>query len=310
MDSYYDDGGCCIVHPDSANIILTGGKGPSTQTNWSFVVSYSLDSGVTWTRCNPTPASAGFCHAMAVAPAQTNVVYAGGEVAGAGAVYRSTDFGLTWTMTAAAPADTVFGIAIHPADANRVFAATPSGTYYTTDGGTSWTGIGGGTQLKAIKMHPLDPDTVYIGGDNGVFVSHDAGGTWTAMNAGLDGRKVTSLGFAGQDGLLLLAGTAGGSCYAWQLATGIAENGNPKPKIQNPKSSEGTVRPNPFVACCRIVGHERDEFRVFDHSGRQVGVARGDKIGAGLPAGVYFARGAQAQAQAQAIGPIRIVKTR
>ncbi len=40
MDSYYDDGGCCIVHPDSTNLILTGGRGHLTQTNWSFVVSY------------------------------------------------------------------------------------------------------------------------------------------------------------------------------------------------------------------------------------------------------------------------------
>jgi hypothetical protein len=70
------------------------------------------------------------------------------------------------------------------------------------------------------------------------------------------------------------------------------------------------VWPNPFVACCRVVGYEQDEFTIFDHSGRQVGTARGDKIGAVLPAGVYFLLGAQAQAQAQAIGPIRIVKTR
>jgi len=299
MDSYYDDGGCCIVHPDSANIVLTGGKGPITQTNWSFVVSYSRDAGVTWTRRNLSGTLSGWCYALAVAPSQRNVVYAGGCVNGAGAAYRSTDFGVTWAPTGTAPSDTVLALTIAPLDPNTLFAATPSGICRTTDAGATWTGVGGGTHLKAVRLHPLDPDTMYVGGDNGVSVSHDAGGTWTAMSAGLGGRKVTSLEFAEQDGLLLLAGTAGGACYAWQLVTGIAA----QPVPRAPSLVE--VRPNPFVACCRIVGHERDEFSIFDHSGRQVGIAKGDKIGAGLPAGVYFVRGIGPDA-----GPIRIVKTR
>jgi photosystem II stability/assembly factor-like uncharacterized protein len=299
MDSYYDDGGCCIVHPDSANIILTGGKGPSTQTNWSFVVSYSHDSGSTWTRCNPTPASPGFCRALAVAPSQASVIYAGGEVSGAGAVYRSTDFGVNWSPTGAAPSDTVFGIAIHPADANRVFAATPSGTYYTTDGGASWNGLGGGDGLRAVNLHPDGSDTIFVGGDSGVSVSRNAGGSWTAMNGGLGGLKVTSLGFAGQDGLLLLAGTAGGACYAWQLNTGLAG----QPALRG--KAEFEVRPNPFVASCRVPGFENRAVGVYDHAGRLLVTCRGDRVGENLAAGIYFVRVAGSSAQ-----PVRVVKTR
>src|SRR5512136_1046595 len=135
MDSYYDDGGCCIVHPDSTDLILTGGRGPLTQTNWSFVVSYSRDGGNKWTRCNPTPDSAGFCRALAVAPSQTNVIYAGGDVAGKGAVYRSTDFGSTWVRAATSPTDTVFSLVVDPNDAARVLAATPDGAFLTTNSG-------------------------------------------------------------------------------------------------------------------------------------------------------------------------------
>lgn len=201
----------------------------------------------------------------------------------------------------------MLGLTIEPTDPNLVYAATPSGVRRTTDGGATWTGIGGGTHLRAFRLHPLDPDTMYVGGDNGVSVSHDAGGGWTTMNTGLDGLKVTSLEFAEQDGLLLLAGTAGGACYAWQLNTGLAEGrrtGDRGPGT----ARDFSVLPNPFVSCCRVVGHEHDEFTIFDHSGRQVGMAKGDRIGEGLAAGVYFLVGAQAQAQAQAIGPIRIVK--
>jgi hypothetical protein len=303
MDSYYDDGGCCIVHPDSTNLILTGGKGPLTQTNWSFVVSYSRDNGTKWTRCNPTPASAGFCHALAVAPSQTNVVYAGGEVAGAGAVYRSTDFGSTWTRTASAPTDTVFSLAVDPGDATRVIAATPDGAFSTTNSGETWTNLHGGN-LRAVLLYPSRLDTLVAGGAAGVSISTDGGGTWNPMNAGLDGRQVTALAFADHEGAYLIAGTVGGSCYAWQFGAGIAD----QPVTMNDKpgtTNDVGVWPNPFVSYCRVIGHERDEFTVFDYSGRQVGAARGDRIGAGLAAGVYFVRGVESNT-----APVRIVKTR
>ena len=306
MDSYYDDGGCCIVHPDSTNLILTGGRGPLTQTNWSFVISYSRDGGTKWTRCNPTPASAGFCHALAVAPSQTNVIYAGGEVAGAGAVYISTDFGSTWTNTATAPTDTVFSLEVDPADAARLLAATSDGVFLTTNSGATWTNLHGGN-LRAALQYPGSPDTLLAGGLAGVSISTNGGNTWNQMNAGLDGRAVNALEFVDHGGTYLIAGTVGGSCYAWQFAAGLAERR--WTRDDGPRTS-GSLHawPNPFVSYCRVDGHERDEFGVFDHAGRQVGKAKGDRIGAGLAAGVYFLR--LAQAQAQAIGPVRIVKTR
>ena len=302
MDSYFDDGGCCIVHPDSTNLILTGGRGPVTQTNWSFVVSYSRDGGKTWTRCNPTPASAGFCRALAVAPSQTNVIYAGGDVAGAGAVYRSTDFGSTWTRTASGPADTVFSLAVDPNDAARVLAATPDGAFLTTNSGQSWTNLHGGN-LRAVLLYPGSSDTLLAAGAAGVSISTDGGDNWSQLNAGLEGRAVNALSFIEHDGPYLIAGTVGGSCYAWQFEAGIAERPATGDGRRRPDALE--ARPNPFVSYCRVLGHERDEFRIFDHSGRQVGTAMGDHIGAGLAAGVYFVRGIGA-----AVSPLRIIKTR
>jgi len=298
MDSYYDDGGCCIVHPDSTDLILTGGKGPITQTNWSFVVSRSRNGGSTWTRCNPTPASAGFCHALAVAPAQTNVIYAGGVVAGAGAVYRSTDFGSTWASTATAPADTVFALEADPSDEATVIAATPDGVFVTTDSGSTWTNLRGGN-LRTVLQYPGSPDTLVAGGEAGVSISTDGGGHWNPMNAGLDGRAVTALEFADHGGTYLIAGTVGGSCYAWQFGAGIGAL--PGARVRSGRDA----RPNPFISFCRIAGNERDEFAIFDHSGRQVGTAKGDRIGAGLAAGVYFVRGIESNT-----APVRIVKTR
>ena len=152
MDSYYDDGGCCIVHPDSVDLILTGGKGPITQTNWSFVVSYSRNGGNTWTRCNLSGANSGWCYALAVAPSATNVIYAGGQASGASAVYRTTDFGATWSPTATAPTDTVLSLVVDPTDAAKVFAATPDGAFVTTNSGETWTNLHGWTESAFINQ--------------------------------------------------------------------------------------------------------------------------------------------------------------
>ena len=306
MDSYYDDGGCCIVHPDSTDLILTGGRGPLTQTNWSFVISRSRDGGRTWTRTNPEPSSAGFCWALAVSPSHPNVIYAGGVIAGAAAVYRSTDFGSTWSKTATAPTDTVFSLDVDPTDAARALAATPDGAFLTTNSGQTWTNLHGGN-IRVVLQYPGSPDTLLAGGAAGVSISTDGGDNWNSLNAGLDNRAVIALNFIEHSGPYLIAGTKGGSCYAWQFEAGIAD----KPVTMNDERrtmNDVRVLPNPFVSSCVVVGHEREQFSVYDHSGRQVSVASGDRIGAGLPAGVYFLQAVQAQAQAQA--PVRVVKTR
>ena len=303
MDSYYDDGGCCIVHPDSTDLILTGGKGPITQTNWSFVVSYSRNGGGTWTRCNLSGASSGWCYALAVAPSATNTIYAGGQVSGAAAVYRSTNFGSTWTRTATVPTDTVFSLEVDPADAAGVLVATPDGVFLTTNSGATWTNLHGGNVRTALR-YPGSPDTLVAGGAAGVLISTDGGGTWNPMNSGLDGRAVAALEFADHGGTYLIAGTVGGSCYAWQFDAGLAERRWTK---DDGPGTSGNLQawPNPFISYCRVVGHERDEFAIFDHAGRQVDVAKGDRIGAGLVAGVYFLRGIESNT-----APVRIVKTR
>jgi len=298
MDSYYDDGGCCIVHPDSTNLILTGGKGPSTQTNWSFVVSYSRDGGSKWTRCNPTPASAGFCHALAVAPSQTNVIYAGGEVAGAGAVYVSTDFGSTWTQTATAPTDTVFSMDVDPTDAAKVLVATPDGAFLTTDSGATWTNLHGGN-LHAVLRYPGCPDTLVAGGPAGVSISTDGGNNWNQMNAGLDSRAVTTLAFVDQGGTALIAGTAGGSCYAWQFDAGIAEQpqqpgGEAKARIVSRFDGVEVEYQLPASARVRATLHDALGRRVgtFDAGKQNAGTHRlgwhGNQEGRKLSAGAYF----------------------
>jgi len=65
------------------------------------------------------------------------------------------------------------------------------------------------------------------------------------------------------------------------------------------------VSPNPFTSFATVSGHSSDRFALFDISGRKVGVYKGDRIGEGLSAGVYFLRALNGSSK-----PLRIVKLR
>jgi len=63
--------------------------------------------------------------------------------------------------------------------------------------------------------------------------------------------------------------------------------------------------PNPFTSFASVLGHERDRFALYDISGHRVGTYKGDRIGEGLQAGVYFVRAESGDGK-----PVRIVKVR
>jgi hypothetical protein len=66
-----------------------------------------------------------------------------------------------------------------------------------------------------------------------------------------------------------------------------------------------SVYPNPFTSFAKIPGHSTERFALYDISGRRVGTYKGDRIGEGLAAGVYFLR-----AESEDGKPVRVVKVR
>ncbi len=63
--------------------------------------------------------------------------------------------------------------------------------------------------------------------------------------------------------------------------------------------------PNPFTSFATVPGHVSERFALYDISGRKVGVFKGNRIGFGLSAGVYFLRSEGKEAK-----PLRVVKVR
>jgi hypothetical protein len=105
----------------------------------------------------------------------------------------------------------------------------------------------------------------------------------------LDDTTLSDVPLGFKDGLVTVTG-----------ATGV--EGNSPVTVQK---LEVRPTPNPFASFATIPGYEAQRFALYDLSGRLVGIYRGDRIGEGLPAGVYFLREFGRDSK-----PLRIVKVR
>jgi len=209
----------------------------------------------------------------------------------------------------------------------------------TTDGGRSWQGLGSGfTVYNGVLC--LDRNHVWYSWYWNIFSDRRWG--VTCGSGGLSGLGYRAPRFAAVDtikGWVLLPDTLfdtrdGGTTWSRQVLPGIkwdicftdslngwivGYNGlilhttdggsgvweEPAPSRLTSYSSRLTATPNPFSSFATLPGHSSDRFTLYDVSGRRVGTYRGDRIGEGLRAGVYFVR-----AEGKDAKPVRIVKIR
>ncbi|RYY38365.1 MAG: glycosyl hydrolase [Chitinophagaceae bacterium] len=175
----------------------------------------TMDGGSNW-RCVSDKYFGGSIGAVAVAPSDDNIVYAGegentlrgNESEGLNGVWRSDDAGRTWHNLGLKDARHVSRILVHPRDPNTAWAAVighsfgPSdtrGVYKTTDGGKTWkrslfvNNLAGAAELA---MEPGNPQVLYAGtwrvlrtpwsmesggAGSGLWKSTDGGETWTDL---------------------------------------------------------------------------------------------------------------------------------
>ncbi len=143
----------------------------------------------------------GWVLALAVDPANTNVVYAGSD-----RVSKSTDGGHSWKTVfpphpTRYPAENVSALAIAPSRPEAIYAITgefanPSATphhgrfsiYKSTDAGTTWqatTTVRGSVTVTALAVDPRHPSTVYAAIGANVLKTTNAGQTWRPIAHGL-----------------------------------------------------------------------------------------------------------------------------
>jgi len=100
-------------------------------------------------------------------------------------------------------------------------------------------------------------------------------------------------------------GDSGEILYKFILSVGAEEESSNGWGKLSAGGEPRTAHPNPFTSFTTLPGHEADRFTLYDISGRRVGVYKGDRIGEGLRAGVYFVRAEKGDRK-----PLRVVKIR
>ncbi|MBL8180375.1 MAG: VCBS repeat-containing protein [Blastocatellia bacterium] len=168
-----------------------------------------------WQNIGPSPTTSAFpanwgvtsgrINAIAVSPANSQIIVIGGAVGG---IWRSTNGGTTFVPVSDSQVDMAVGaIAFAPSNPNIVYAGMGdsksaymgTGVLRSADAGATWTRVSNATfptpaQAVELEVDPTNPNRVYVavqstlaGGANGggVFVSNDGGVSWTNTLSGM-----------------------------------------------------------------------------------------------------------------------------
>ena len=90
-----------------------------------------------------------------------------------------TATGMTHKHIGSGVGGTMFGIAIHPTDPNKMLFSGDMGLVYrTSNGGQSWDIVPGMYEIRSIEYDPNNPNTLWAAGNSGLYKSIDGGVTW------------------------------------------------------------------------------------------------------------------------------------
>jgi len=203
------DGGASwldLAHPAGQTFAFaTHPAAPGTVWSSTHDLWLSTDGGASWS----DGSGGAFCcfgnTDVAVHPGDPQTVYFAGADSGAAAsgVYKTTDGGASWSLvTGGVPNPRLAVLAVDPNDGDVVYAGTAEagdpGDFYglikSTDGGASWSQLGGGLppvlHAGQIVVHPLDSNLVWVAafgsgadptGESGLFRSTDGGTSWSKV---------------------------------------------------------------------------------------------------------------------------------
>src|SRR6202050_5583359 len=168
---------------------------------WAPTIDSRLYSEMRWRSIGPP--RAGRARALSGIANQPNVFYIGFDNGG---VWRSTDFGSTWTpLFDSQPTGSIGAIAVAPSDPNVIYVgsgagiirpdlATGDGVYKSIDAGKTWTHLGLTNQglrdsemIANIEVDPRNPNRLFVAAlghpygpnaERGIFRSTNGGGTF------------------------------------------------------------------------------------------------------------------------------------
>ncbi len=211
------------------------------------------DGGNSWLPTSDGYFKTGPVGALAVAPSDPNVIYAGmgeaclrGNVSHGDGVYRSTDAGKTWSHLGLAATRHIGAVRVHPTNPDHVYVAAlghafgpnpERGIFRTRDGGKSWQRVlfrSDNAGAIDLAMDPTNPRILYAafyevrrgahffesgGPGSSLYKSTDGGDSWTeltdnpGMPAGVKGRIGVTVSAARPDRIWACVEAAEGGLY-------------------------------------------------------------------------------------------------
>ena len=244
----------CIGPPRGGRVVAVAGDPKDAMTFYFGAcaggVWKTTDGGVYWRNVSDGFLTSATIGALAVAPSDPNVVYAGtGEttiridVSYGDGVYRSTDAGRTWQHLGLKETRHIGRICVHPQDPDLVyvaalgdaFGANPErGVYRSRNGGKTWEKVldrGPDAGAVDLSMDPFNPRILYAGcwaarrsfwnlhsggPGSGLWRSIDGGDTWQELS----GRGGLPGGLLGKHGVSASGARAG---RVWALVEAEGE---------------------------------------------------------------------------------------
>ena len=302
--------------------------------NWEIYHKRSTDRGTSWgpdERLTDDPGASGY-PSVAISETDVHIVWFDDRDGNDEVYYKhSTDRGTSWgpdeRLTHDPGASGYPSLAVSGTDVHVVWFDDRDGNeeiYHkcSTDGGISWGADVRLTSDSSFSEHPSvavsgpNVHVVWEDGRNGYAEIYYKGSTDRGTSWGVDVRLTNAPDYSRFPSVAV----TGTKVHAvWE----DVRSGNPEIFYKrNPTGNIGveetagvrgqglgiriTARPNPFTSFARVAGGERENFILYDVSGRQVGVYKGDRIGEGLAPGVYFL-----QREADRFSrPLKVVKMR
>ena len=207
-------GGRIYISSANPNVMfVAGSRTYETSPNYlsCMAIFRSTNGGVTWT-ATPLQPTTDYAYMQFIAgnAAQPQTLYAAGYGHSQSGIttyyiYKSANGGVTWAKIAE-PQGALYGLLVHPADANRVWYSTWDGVFRSSNGGSSWEPNVGYLSATALAMDRTNPQTLYAGAAKQCYKSTDGGIYWTASESQPPGTGRDILAGGAQ----VLYGTTGG----------------------------------------------------------------------------------------------------